>query len=129
MIAFIASEKHSPTSTIGFTARRMTCWERVGYSESNAAYLSSEVARCVCDAFAKSEPTVVDNADFISKLKQIEEAAYVVGAAVQDSGLKAHLRHIGLVAKTLLARLELGAVTVVQAEPKLPEGAVKKPAA
>ena len=127
MIAFIASEKHSPRRTIGFTARPMTCCERVGCSESNPAYSSSKVA--CCDAFAKSELTVLENADFISKLKQIEEAAYVVGAAVQDSGLKAHLRHIGLVAKTLLARLELGAVTVVQAEPKLPEGAVKKPAA
>lgn len=72
---------------------------------------------------------MVDNGDFISKLRQIEQIAYTVAANMHDSAVKANLRQIALVARTLLSHLEIGAVTVVQMEPKLLSNEVKKPRA
>jgi hypothetical protein len=51
-----------------------------------------------------------EQADFVTKLQQIEEIAQAGGS---DLNTKAHLRQIALIAKTLRQRLELGVAFVV----------------
>ena len=51
--------------------------------------------------------------DFIGKLRQIEESAFVAGSEAQVGSVKSHLRNIGLIARALRSRLEMGAAQVI----------------
>ena len=62
-----------------------------------------------------------EQADFVAKLHQIEETAFTGGSNTRDDAAKAHLRHIGLVARNLRLRIEMG-VAIIAASPKRPSG-------
>jgi hypothetical protein len=73
-----------------------------------------------------------DNADFISKLRQIEELANVVNTELPAGLLRLSTRvqHILVLAKALRGRLEFGAMAIVRIEPDAPSsGERKKPPA
>jgi hypothetical protein len=63
-----------------------------------------------------------DNADFIAKLRQIEELANVVNAELPHSllMLSTRVQHILVLARALRGRLEFGAVAIVRVEPNAP---------
>jgi hypothetical protein len=60
-----------------------------------------------------------DNADFIAKLRQIEELAAEVHGLLPQAQLllRTRVQHILVLAKTLRGRLELGTVALVPVEP------------
>ena len=60
-----------------------------------------------------------DNADFVAKLRQIEELAETAHADLPTSllRLRTRVQHIVVLAKTLRGRLELGSVAVVPIDP------------
>ena len=60
-----------------------------------------------------------DNADFIAKLRQIEELAAEVHGLLPQAQLllRTRVQHILVLAKTLRGRLELGTVAMVPVEP------------
>jgi hypothetical protein len=60
-----------------------------------------------------------DNADFIAKLRQIEELAAEVHGLLPQAQLllRTRVQHILVLAKTLRGRLELGTVVLVPVEP------------
>ena len=58
--------------------------------------------------------------DFIAKLRQIEESASIALSEAQVGFVKGHLRNIGLIARTLRSRLELGMAQVVAVPPARP---------
>jgi hypothetical protein len=55
-----------------------------------------------------------DNADFIAKLRQIEEQANIANAELAPGLLRSRLQHMAVLAKALRARLELGTVAIVR---------------
>jgi hypothetical protein len=55
-----------------------------------------------------------DHADFIAKLRQIEEQANTLGAEVAVGLAKTRLQHIVVLAKTLRGRLEFGGASIVR---------------
>ena len=59
------------------------------------------------------------DADFIAKLRQIEELAHEVHSLLPPAQLllRTRVQHILVLAKTLRGRLELGTVTLVPVEP------------
>jgi hypothetical protein len=71
-----------------------------------------------------------DHADFIDKLRQIEEQANIANAELAPGLLRSRLQHMAVVAKTLRRRLELGPLAIVRAEPEAapPEEHDKPPA-
>jgi hypothetical protein len=59
-----------------------------------------------------------EHADFLAKLRQIEDAAVVAGSDLPDGGsAKQHFRHIALLARTLRSRLEMGFAIVTPTAP------------
>jgi hypothetical protein len=56
-----------------------------------------------------------EQADFLSKLQQIEEVALVAGSSAKDSREQSSFRHIALIARTLKSRLVMGDVQVLPA--------------
>lgn len=70
------------------------------------------------------------NADFISKLLQMEELANTVNGELPETFLllKTRVQHIVVLAKNLRARLEFGSIAIVAVEPRvLPPGDAKTP--
>ena len=62
-----------------------------------------------------------EHADFVAKLRQIEDAAFAAGTELPDGGpVKSQIRHIALIARTLRGRLEMGYAAVVGVDPKPP---------
>ena len=61
-----------------------------------------------------------DNADFIAKLRQIEELADTAHADLPTSllRLRTRVQHIVVLAKTLRGRLELGSLAVMPVDPE-----------
>ena len=71
-----------------------------------------------------------DSADFIDKLRQIEEQVNLINAELPHSPLRARLQHMAILAKALRGRLELGVVSIVRAGPGAPPtGARESPPA
>jgi hypothetical protein len=72
-----------------------------------------------------------DNADFVAKLRQIEELADTAHADLPTAllRLRTRVQHILVLAKTLRGRLELGSVAVVRVDPAatVPEEPEKPP--
>ena len=56
-----------------------------------------------------------DSADFVTKLRQIEEQANVINAELPHNPMRTRLQHVAILAKALRGRLELGVVTIVRA--------------
>jgi hypothetical protein len=56
-------------------------------------------------------------ADFIAKLRQIEEQANAAISELPPSLSRTRLQHIVVLAKTLRGRLEFGALVIAQVEP------------
>jgi hypothetical protein len=61
-----------------------------------------------------------DSADFIAKLRQIEEQVNVINAELPHNPLRTRLQHMAILAKALRGRLELGVVSIVRAAPGAP---------
>jgi hypothetical protein len=61
-----------------------------------------------------------ESADFIDKLRQIEEQVNLINAELPHNPLRARLQHIAILAKALRGRLELGVVSIVRAGPGAP---------
>ena len=61
-----------------------------------------------------------DHGDFLAKLRQIEEFSAIAGAEAQVGSVKNHLRQIGLIARTLRSRLEMGTARVIAASGNRP---------
>ena len=59
-----------------------------------------------------------DNADFIARLRQIEEQANMASAELAAGLLRSRLQHMAVLAKSLRGRLELGAVEIVRIDPE-----------
>ena len=60
-----------------------------------------------------------EQADFLAKLRQIEEAALVGGSDLKDGGpAKNQFRHIALLARTLRSRLEMGLAVIASTAQK-----------
>jgi hypothetical protein len=59
-------------------------------------------------------------ADFITKLREIEEQAHAVIVELAPGISRNRLQHIVLLAKTLRGRLELGVVAMARIEPLAP---------
>jgi hypothetical protein len=59
-----------------------------------------------------------EQADFVAKLRQIEETAFAAGGDLKEGLSKTHFRHIALIARTLRARLEMGVAVITSATPK-----------
>lgn len=57
-----------------------------------------------------------ENADFIAKLRQIEEQAHSLAAALGASLARTRAQHIVLLARALRGRLEFGGLNVVRTE-------------
>jgi hypothetical protein len=55
-----------------------------------------------------------DHADFVAKLRQIEEQANVLAAEVAAGLARTRVQHIVVLAKTLRGRLEFGGASVVR---------------
>lgn len=71
-----------------------------------------------------------DHADFIAKLRQIEEQANIANAELAPGLLRSRLQHMAVVAKTLRGRLEFGPLAIVRADPEATSaGEHKKPPA
>ena len=58
-------------------------------------------------------PPLSESADFIAKLRQIEELANALGPELYTTRAQTRAQHIALLARALRGRLELGVVTVV----------------
>jgi hypothetical protein len=70
-----------------------------------------------------------EHADFIAKLRQIEEQANIANAELAPGLLRSRLQHMAVLAKTLRGRLELGPLAIVRADPKATSGEHEKPPA
>jgi hypothetical protein len=55
-----------------------------------------------------------DSADFIAKLRQIEEQAHSVSAEISPGLSRSRLQHIVILAMTLRGRLEFGPAAIVR---------------
>jgi hypothetical protein len=65
-----------------------------------------------------------DSADFIAKLRQIEEQANSVNAEMAPGLPRTRLQHIVVLAMTLRGRLEFGPAAIVRAS-DVPKGEVR----
>jgi hypothetical protein len=70
-----------------------------------------------------------ENADFIAKLRQIEENANATGVELSPGIAKTRLQQIVVLAKTLRGRLEFGRLTLVHVAAASPGPGDPKPAA
>jgi hypothetical protein len=70
-----------------------------------------------------------ENADFIAKLRQIEENANAAGVELSPGISKTRLQQIVVLAKTLRGRLEFGRLTLVHVAAASPAPGDPKPAA
>ena len=61
-----------------------------------------------------------ESADFVDKLRQIEEQVNVINAELPHNPLRSRLQHIAILAKALRGRLELGLVRIVRVGPEPP---------
>lgn len=61
-----------------------------------------------------------EQADFVAKLRQIEESTFIAAGEAQVGSVKDHLRQVALIARTLRSRLEMGSVQVIAAPPVSP---------
>jgi hypothetical protein len=68
-----------------------------------------------------------EQADFISKLQQIEEVALISGSNARDARDQSSFRHIALIARTLKSRLVMGDAQVLPASHKPGSGTEDKP--
>lgn len=68
-----------------------------------------------------------DSADFIDKLRQIEEQANLINAELPHNPLRARLQHMAILAKALRGRVELGVVTIVRGAGPTPADGLEKP--
>jgi hypothetical protein len=61
------------------------------------------------------------NADFISKLLQIEQLADTVNGELPETFLlvKTRIQHVVVLAKNLRGRLEFGSIAIVAVEPRV----------
>jgi len=59
-------------------------------------------------------------ADFVAKLRQIEELANAVVAELSPGVAHTRVQHIVVLVKTLRGRLEFGSVALINAQPKGP---------
>jgi hypothetical protein len=59
-----------------------------------------------------------DHADFIAKLRQIEEQANIANAELAPGLLRSRLQHMAVLAKALRGRLEMRAVAIVRVDPQ-----------
>jgi hypothetical protein len=66
-----------------------------------------------------------ESADFIAKLRQIEEQANSVNAEIAPGLPRTRLQHIVVLAMTLRGRLEFGPAAVVTSASGMPEGEVR----
>jgi hypothetical protein len=75
---------------------------------------------------------VDEKTDFVNKLRQIEEQAYMANAELPASLARTCIQHIIVLAKMLRGRLEFGAVTITSTSGGLgaaPPGDEEKPSA
>lgn len=70
-----------------------------------------------------------ENADFVAKLRQIEEQANATGVELGPGIAKTRLQQIVVLAKTLRGRLEFGRLTLVRTTANTPPPGESKPAA
>ncbi|HZO04737.1 MAG TPA: hypothetical protein VFB93_26400 [Burkholderiales bacterium] len=70
-----------------------------------------------------------DSADFVAKLRQIEELANAINGEAPQSPMHARLQHMAILAKALRGRLELGVVAIVRERGAPPAGQLDKPSA
>lgn len=70
-----------------------------------------------------------ENADFIAKLRQIEEHANATGVELSPGIAKTRLQQIVVLAKILRGRLEFGRLSLVSAAAQPPAPGDPKPAA
>ena len=71
-----------------------------------------------------------EKADFVNKLRQIEEQAHLANAELPASLARTCIQHIIVLAKLLRGRLEFGAVTIARAGVSAaPPGEEEKPSA
>ncbi len=70
-----------------------------------------------------------EKADFVAKLRQIEEQANATGVELGPGIAKTRLQQIVVLAKTLRGRLEFGGLTLVRATAGAPPAGEAKPAA
>ena len=71
-----------------------------------------------------------EKTDFMNKLRQIEEQAYMANAELPASLARTCIQHIIVLAKMLRGRLEFGAVTIAPAAlSAAPPGEGEKPSA
>jgi hypothetical protein len=70
-----------------------------------------------------------ENADFVVKLRQIEEQANATGVELGPGIAKTRLQQIVVLAKTLRGRLEFGRLTLVRTTASTPPPGEPKPAA
>jgi hypothetical protein len=83
-----------------------------------------------CSVAFSGDAMTQDHADFIAKLRQIEEQANSAHADLVPGLLRHRVQHIAMLAKTLRGRLEFGIATVVRVEPGAASpGAPDKPPA
>jgi hypothetical protein len=69
-----------------------------------------------------------EHADFVAKLRQIEELASSLGAELHASLPRTRAQHIALLARAMRGRLELGSASVVATGAAAgPAGEEKKP--
>jgi hypothetical protein len=73
----------------------------------------ADIHRCA----AKVGFAAMPKADFIAKLRQIEEQANAAIGELAPSLSRTRLQHIVVLAKTLRGRLEFGALVIAQAQP------------
>jgi hypothetical protein len=69
------------------------------------------------------------NADFITKLLQVEQLAHTVNGELPETFLllKTRVQHIVVLAKNLRGRLEFGSIAIVAVEPRVPPPEAKTP--
>lgn len=70
---------------------------------------------------------MTEHADFVAKLRQIEELASALGAEVHASLARTRVQHIALLARAMRGRLELGSASVVATGAAGPAGEERKP--
>ena len=66
-------------------------------------------------------------ADFIAKLRQIEEQANAVIAELAPCVSRTRVQHIALLAQTLRGRVEYGSVAIISAQPEGPAPGNQQP--
>jgi hypothetical protein len=91
------------------------------HSQYKTADLGPPRARRLPACLSSGGGMIANNADFITKLVQIEELANSVNGELPEGLLieRMRMQHIVVLAKNLRARLEFGAIAIVPVEPKV----------